>query len=69
MTTRPKSHRPDLSVPLGACLQGGAYGYGLKWIFLDEILVALGASDITYTYKKKYVSIVIGFGIFSMISN
>lgn len=41
----------------------------LLWIFLDQLLVMVGASENTWDFAKSYLSIVIGCGPFVLIGN
>lgn len=47
----------------------GAVFMILIWIFLDRIMIMLGASPDTMDFARDYLMIVVGCGIFSMISN
>ena len=52
-----------------ACVAVGGIMMALLWIFLDDVTVMLGASADSIGLTKEYLSIAIGCGIFSMISN
>ena len=52
-----------------ACAIVGGVMMALLWIFLDDVTVMLGASADSIGLTKDYLAIVIGCGIFSMISN
>ena len=52
-----------------ACVAVGGMMMAVLWIFLDDVAVMLGASSESMTLTKDYLAIVIGCGIFSMISN
>ena len=52
-----------------ACVAVGGVMMALLWIFLDDVTVMLGASAESMKLTKDYLAIVIGCGIFSMISN
>ena len=52
-----------------SCVAIGAFFMALLWIFLDDVTVMLGASDVSKVLTKDYLRITIGCGIFSMISN
>lgn len=41
----------------------------LIWIFLDDLMLMLGASENTIDYAGNYLRIAVGCGAFSMISN
>ena len=41
----------------------------LVWIFLDDLMLMLGASENTIDYAGSYLRIAVGCGVFSMISN
>lgn len=52
-----------------ACVAVGTFFMALLWIFLDDVTVMLGASENSMGLTKDYMRIVIGCGVFSMISN
>lgn len=52
-----------------ACIAVGIVAMALLWLFMDELLVLLGASADTIDYTRTYLNIVVGCGVFSMISN
>ena len=52
-----------------ACIAVGIVAMALFWLFMDELLVLLGASADTIDYTRTYLNIVVGCGVFSMISN
>ena len=52
-----------------ACVGVGALFMAILWIFLDDVTVMLGASPESAGLTKDYLRIIIGCGIFSMISN
>lgn len=52
-----------------ACVIVGAVFMAVLWIFLDDITIMLGASSESMKLTKDYLSIAIGCGIFSMLSN
>ena len=52
-----------------ACVIVGAVFMALLWIFLDDVTRMLGAGAESAGLTKDYLRIVIGCGIFSMISN
>ena len=51
------------SVALGILLMA------VLWIFMDKITVMLGANEETFQYASEYLTIVVGAGVFSMLSN
>jgi len=52
-----------------SCVTVGGIMMVVLWIFLDDVAVLLGASADSIGLTKDYLVIVIGCGIFSMISN
>ncbi len=52
-----------------SCVAVGGVMMALLWIFLDDVTVMLGASAESIKLTEDYLAIVIGCGIFSMISN
>lgn len=52
-----------------ACVALGALFMALLWIFMDDVIVMLGASENTIAYTRSYLTITVGCGVFSMISN
>ena len=52
-----------------ACVVVGAVFMIILWVFLDDVTRMLGASEESIGLTKDYMGIVIGCGIFSMISN
>ena len=52
-----------------ACVTIGAVFMILLWSFLDDVTRMLGASENSLKLTKDYLSIIIGCGIFSLISN
>ncbi|MGN0356910.1 MAG: MATE family efflux transporter [Blautia sp.] len=52
-----------------SCIAIGIIGMLFFWIFMDELLLILGASSNTIEYTRDYLNIVVGCGVFSMISN
>ena len=61
--------RKASSFCLWACVAVGTFFMALLWIFLDDVTVMLGASEISIGLTKDYLRIAIGCGVFSMISN
>ena len=51
------------------CVGVGAVFMALLWIFLEDVTVMLGASADSLELTEDYLRIIIGCGIFSMISN
>lgn len=51
------------------CIVVGGILMILFWIFMEPLLKLLGASADTMAYTREYLNIVVGCGIFSMISN
>ena len=49
------------------CIAVGIVFMLIIWIFMDPILVLLGASDDTMEYTRTYLTIVTGCGVFSMM--
>ncbi|MCQ2530078.1 MAG: MATE family efflux transporter [Lachnospiraceae bacterium] len=52
-----------------SCVAVGAFFMILLWIFLEDVTKMLGASGASLKLTEDYLRIVIGCGIFSMISN
>lgn len=52
-----------------ACVAVGAVFMALLWVFLPDVTKMLGAEKDSLTLTKDYLSIIIGCGIFSMLSN
>ena len=52
-----------------ACVAVGVLCMLFLWVFMDQILVWLGASADTAGYTRTYLNIVAGCGVFSLISN
>lgn len=52
-----------------ACVGVGALLMAVLWIFLDQVTLLLGARGDSIKLTKDYLRIVIGCGIFAMISN
>jgi len=51
-----------------SCVAIGVLFMIILWVFLEPIMTGLGASKNTHDYTKSYLSIVVGCGVFSMIS-
>ena len=52
-----------------ACVAVGLVIMLLLWVFMDSMIVTLGASENTAAYTRSYLSITVCCGVFSMISN
>lgn len=52
-----------------SCVGVGAVFMALLWGFLDKITLMLGADKGSFELTRKYLVIIIGCGVFSMISN
>ena len=52
-----------------ACVAVGALIMVLLWVFLDKVTIMLGADADSLSLTKDYLRIVIGCGVFSMLSN
>ena len=52
-----------------ACVAIGLLFMVLLWAFMDKVSVMLGASENTLGFTRSYLSITVGCGVFSMISN
>ncbi len=66
---KPDYARKACSFCMWACVVVGGVMMAVLWIFLDDVTVMLGASADSAELTKDYLAIVIGCGIFSMISN
>lgn len=52
-----------------ACVFTGLLFMIILWVFMDSFIKMLGCSENTFAYTKSYLTIAIGCGVFSMISN
>lgn len=52
-----------------ACIAVGAVFMGVLWIFRERVIKMLGAGEDSLKLTRDYLTIIIGCGIFSMISN
>ena len=52
-----------------ACIGVGALLMAVLWIFVEDVAVMLGATGESLALTKSYLEIVVGCGIFSMVSN
>ena len=52
-----------------ACVAVGLVFMALLWGFMDSLTVILGASEDTVDFTRSYLTITVGCGVFSMISN
>lgn len=52
-----------------ACVAVGLVIMLLLWAFMDDVTVMLGASENTVAFTRSYLSVTVGCGVFSMISN
>lgn len=66
---RPEYAKKVCSFCMWACVFVGVAAMILFWVFMDELLILLGASADTMEYTRTYMNIVVGCGVFSMISN
>lgn len=52
-----------------ACVAIGAIFMIILWVFLNDVTIMLGASEVSAGLTKDYLRIAIGCGVFSMLSN
>ena len=52
-----------------ACVAIGLVLMIVLWIFVDDVVMMLGASENTVDFARSYLVITVGCGVFSMISN
>lgn len=51
-----------------SCIAVGIVCMILFWVFMDQLVILLGASSETFEYTRSYLNIVTGCGVFSMFA-